>query len=88
MEEVNKYWMDEKDGMFKLYGKGKDCMEHFIEDCGIAKGWFNHLGKDKKEIIGRVCSNEIDEEKGKAIVKLWEEKNRIAEWKRKGEKGG
>lgn len=47
MEEINKYWLEEKDGMCKLCGKGKDCLDHFIDH--LAKRWFNNLEKNKRK---------------------------------------
>jgi len=52
---VNKYWLGEEEWICVLCRKGRECMEHFIEECEYTKNWFIEIGKDKKEIIESIC---------------------------------
>lgn len=49
MEEVNKYWKEEKDKLCRFCKEGKDCVEHYVGDCKMVSEWFNNLGKNKEE---------------------------------------
>jgi len=44
---------------------------HYIEDCEITVDWFRGLGKNKKEIWEMMWSEDLDEEKGETLVKIW-----------------
>jgi len=43
LEEWNKFWIEEDRRKCKFCRKGRDNMEHYIEDCRVAKDWFKGL---------------------------------------------
>jgi len=61
----------------RVCGKGRECMEHFIEDCEIIKDWFIEIGKNKEEILEKLWDKELDGSKGRVLRKLWKEKKRV-----------
>jgi len=61
-------------------------MEHFIEECEYTKDWFIEIGKDKKEIIENLWSEQLDGNKGRILKKLWEEKEKINNRNKKNQK--
>lgn len=82
MEEENKYWLDKIKRGCVFCNKGKDKLEHYVEECEKVKEWFRELEEGKEEIIERLWSDEIDEKKGEVIKKLWTEKEKILKEKR------
>jgi len=43
LEDWNKFWIEEDRRKCKFCGKGRDNMEHYIENCGMIKDWFRGL---------------------------------------------
>lgn len=82
LEEVNKYWVEEKKKTCLFCEKGQDNMEHYISACRVTKGWFEGLGKNEKERWKRLWDDELDEKKSYIITKIWKERE-----KRMKEKG-
>jgi len=76
LEEWNKYWLDEDKRLCKFCEKGKDSMEHFLGECVETREWFNRLGENREAIDKRIWSEDLDEEKGEALIKLWKRKER------------
>jgi len=62
-------------------------MEHFIEKCEYTKDWFIEIGKDKKEIVKNLWSEQLDGNKGRILKKLWKEKEKINNRNKKNQKG-
>jgi len=52
-------------------------MEHYVEGCRKVKEWFRGLGNNSKEIWDRIWSEDLDEEKGEVLVKIWKAKEKI-----------
>jgi len=52
-------------------------MEHYMEDCERIKDWFRGLGNSSKERWDRIWSEDLDEEKGEVLVKIWKTKDKI-----------
>jgi len=77
LEEWNKFWIEEERRNCKFCKKGRDNIEHYIEECTNVKEWFSGLGNDKKEIWDRLWSEDLDEEKGKVIIRLWKTKEKL-----------
>jgi len=75
LEEGNKYWIEEGKKKCSFCNRGKDIIEHFVE-CEKIKEWFTGLGANEKEKIRRLRDENMNEEKGKALVKLWKEKEK------------
>jgi len=85
LENANKYWLGEEEWICVLCRKGRECIEHFIEECEFTKDWFIELGKNKKEIIENLWSEQLDGNKGKILRKLWKEKERITNRNKKNQ---
>jgi len=51
-------------------------MEHFLGECVETREWFNRLGENREAIDKRIWSEDLDEEKGEALIKLWKRKER------------
>jgi len=77
LERWNKFWLEENKRMCIFCDSGKDNMEHYVEGCRKVKEWFKGLGKNNKEIWDRIWSEDLDEEKGEVLVKLWKARERI-----------
>jgi len=77
LESANKYWLGEEEWKCVLCRKGRECMEHFVEECEFTKEWFIELGKDKDEILKKLWDEELNNSKGRILRKLWKEKERI-----------
>jgi len=77
LEEWNKFWLEENKRMCKFCSRGKDNMEHYVEECKKIKEWFRGLGNNNKEIWDRIWSEDLDEEKGEVLVRLWKAKEKI-----------
>lgn len=45
----------------------------------MTKDWFKILGRNYKEIEDRIWNNEIDNTKGRILCKLWKDKDKIRE---------
>lgn len=76
LEEANKYWCQEELRTCIFCRKGLDSLDHFMEDCKVAKQWFEGIGNNKEEKIQRIMDDKLDENKGKILDKLWKEKER------------
>jgi len=72
-----KYWLGEEEWICVYCRNGRECMEHFIEECEYTKDWFIDLGKDKKEIMKNLWSEQLDRNKGRILRKLLKEKESI-----------
>jgi len=77
LEGWNKFWLEENKRMCKFCGSGRDNMEHYVEGCRKVKEWFRGLGNNSKEIWDRIWSEDLDEEKGEVLVKIWKVKEKI-----------
>jgi len=49
MEEANKYWLNEEDGMYRFCKVGRDNLEHYVGECTELGGWFDNLGSSTEE---------------------------------------
>jgi len=58
MEETNKYWLLEEDGMCRFCKVDRDNLEHYIGECMELGGWFDKLGNNTEERLGNICSDE------------------------------
>lgn len=77
MEEVNRYWMEERKKMCIFCKTGKDNLEHYVKECKIVKGWFAKLGNNEERRIEVLINNNLGIEKAKVLKKLWKEKKKI-----------
>lgn len=77
MEENNKYWREENNKMCKFCNTGKDSLEHYVEECNRTKSWFQKVGRNKEEKLRNIRNDKLDRNKGKCLVRLWKEKERI-----------
>jgi len=77
LENWNKFWIEENRRKCKFCGKGRDNMDHYVEDCRMTKEWFRRLGNNNKEIWDRIWSEDLDEEKGEVLVRIWKTKEKI-----------
>jgi len=88
LEEWNKYWLEENKRLCSFCGKDKDNMEHFIRECVETRDWFRNVGENRDEIWKKVWSEDLDEKKGEALVRLWKRKERKKrEARAEGERG-
>lgn len=60
LEEANKYWCQEELRTCIFCRKGLDSLDHFMEDCEVAKQWFEGMGNNKKEKIQRIMIRMIN----------------------------
>jgi len=84
LEGWNKFWIDEDRRKCKFCGKGRNNMEHYMEDYEKIKDWFRGLGNSKessKERWDRIWSEDLDKEKGEVLVKIWKTKDKIGKEK-------
>lgn len=86
MEECNKYWLNEESRLCILCGKGWDNWVHYVKECEIARDWFSELGEDEESRLDRIWSKDLDRKKGFALRKLWMEKKKVLNRRRKREK--
>lgn len=70
MEENNKYWMEEKNRICIFCEGGNDSISHYVKECAVASEWFKELDNDVRERLQRLWNENLDERKGKAIIKL------------------
>lgn len=70
LEDVNKYWRIEETWKCVFCRNGKDCIEHYVEECFEIKDWFIKLGNDKSEIYRILCDDELEKEKGETLRKI------------------
>lgn len=74
LEEANKYWLCETEWECVFCGCGKDCVEHYIEECPETKEWFVSLSSDKHEVYRILYDDELGIEKGEILRRLWKTK--------------
>lgn len=55
----------------------KDSLEHYVEECNRTKSWFQKVGRNKEEKLKNIRNDKLDRNKGKCLVRLWKEKERI-----------
>jgi len=77
LEDWNKFWIEEVRRSCRFCGKGRDNLDHYMENCDLTKGWFRGLGNSSREIWDRLWSEDLDEEKGEVLVKIWKTKKKI-----------
>lgn len=77
MEEDNKYWREESNLVCKFCNEGKDNIEHYVKECKEVKGWFQGIGRNEEETLKNIWNDNLDKNKGKCLVRLWKEKDRI-----------
>lgn len=73
LEEANKYWKKREEWECRFCRRGKDNMEHFMEECRVVKSWFEKLGGNMEERWNRIWNDELDEVKGKILRRIWKE---------------
>jgi len=61
LEEDNKYWVEEHRKKCIFCGKGKNNLKHYVEEYSEIRERFTKLGKDKEEILRKLCDEELDE---------------------------
>ena len=76
MEEDNKYWLSEVDRECVFCCKGKDNLNHFVEECEITRSWFVTLGRNRRERIDKLLCDDFDDVKKKVLLKFWFEKKK------------
>jgi len=60
--------------------KARDTLEHYVGECVKVKLWFKELGSSVKEILERLCGEDLDSCKGRILKKLGKKrKKRIRE---------
>lgn len=81
--------MEENKKKCILCRKGKDNLDHYIENCEITRDWFVEMGYNKEEIKEWICNDRLDEKKEKILRRIWKTKDRkIKELKEKEWKEG
>lgn len=75
--KINKYWLKEECGTYKFCKKGRDNLDHFIGECEEIRGWFDSLGRNKEEKMKKICNDVLDKEKGKVVIRLWKDKEKM-----------
>ncbi|KYQ60725.1 hypothetical protein ALC60_00216 [Trachymyrmex zeteki] len=76
MEEKNKYWLGKEERTCLFCDKDEDNLEHYVKECKEVSGCFEELGIDNDEIIKKVWDEDLGESKGKALKKLWKDRER------------
>jgi len=77
LEEWNKYWLVEETRKCIFCNRGKDSMEHFIEECGEIKDWFYMIEESKEDIWKKIWSEDLDDRKEEFLVKIWKKKEKL-----------
>jgi len=57
--------------VYLFCGKGKNNLKHYVEEI---RERFTKVGKNKEEILRKLCDEELDEVKGELIRKLWKKR--------------
>lgn len=83
MEEGNKYWMKEDKKVCWFCETGTDSLDHYVGDCIVTKGWFDTLGKNNRKRLDKIWGEKLNITKGKILIKLWREKEKKKEERRK-----
>lgn len=73
-EEANKYWLREEDRKCIFCNKELDNLEYYIGECSRTKGWFEDIGKNKKEIVKWLGDENLDKTKAHKL-NLWKERD-------------
>jgi len=76
LEEGNKYWLEKEKRKCAFCGKGRDKIEHFVEECETTRDWFIDLRANWKERIKRLRDENMNEKKRKILINLWKEKEK------------
>lgn len=74
LEEANRYWQGEEEKRYRFFRIDK--LEHYVEECVETSDWFKNLGTEKKERLEKLCNEELEYNKGKIILMLWNEKKK------------
>lgn len=79
LEDVNKYWLKDKEKRCRCCKMGRDILEHYVGDCKVASIQFENLGKNMKAI----CDDKYSTENGKVLNKLWKKREESMKGKKK-----
>jgi len=63
--------------------EGLDNIEHYVGECVEVKEWFAGLGSNVNERIQKLLNDDLEEEKGKILERLWKEKREKRKRKKK-----
>lgn len=71
-ENVNRYWLGEKDRVCVLCEDDWGTLEHYIEECEKTIEWTENLPGEKYSKMNKVLKGEYDKEALEALVKIAE----------------
>jgi len=83
LENLNKYWLEEKSREYVFCGMKEDSTEHYVRESGKTKEWFRGLGEEEGEILKRIWGEDLNRDKGRFIKRLWKEREKRIKIKEK-----